>query len=77
MSSVYLTFLRGSRAVAAAIPRHHKAAHAAACAAAAEVEAECLAALPRAPLLASALLRSPLPALTVLAAMACVVCGWG
>jgi hypothetical protein len=57
MSNVYSLFLNHCRQIAAAIPRHHKAAHALAHAAAAEVEAICLGALPNG---AAALAASPL-----------------
>lgn len=69
MRPVYLTFLRHTREIMAAIPPHHKQAFELASAAAAQLEARCLARLP-ASLTALALspMFSPAAVLTVLGA---------
>ena len=69
-SNVHLAFLHHSRAIAAAIPRHHKAASSLATAAAAEIEAACLAGLPRTQLASCSPLLSPLAVLLVVVALA-------
>ena len=69
MQSVYAIFLRYTRQIAAAIPRHHKVAFAAAERAAAEVEAICLANLAPSPSLASRVLLSPSVVVAVFVAM--------
>ena len=87
MHNVYLLFLAYSRTIAAAIPRHHKAAYALATAACSEVEAICLGSLPNtAAALAASPLTSPLAVLAVAGVLAGLlrhlyersqVAGWG
>lgn len=66
MHNVYLLFLSYTRTIAAAVPRHHKAAYGLVQAACAEVEGMCLANLPNsAAALAASPLTSPLAVLAV------------
>jgi len=73
MQSVYAIFLRYSRLITAAIPRHHKAAFAAAQRAGAEIEDICLSNLAPERHLLSRLLVSPTVVAGVLAALVALV----